>query len=207
MASSGIGGAGAAALAALFAMRRSHQQQRRARCVVDEFQKRRDNSQTRRFNKTPRAEVPIKEAGPRVFCRGLKTPPAAGVPAPTSARRGGERPARRGASRGTTTKRRRAAARRARDASAPARTRLAALHRRSMVGRPALLRLQESSAAAAESRFEKGEHYEALGRRVGAALRRWRLIVASRKSTRERYAPLVDAVLRRACAAASQTLS
>ena len=65
-------------------------------------------SQTRRFNKT-RAAVPIEETGPRGVCCGFKTSPAAGLPAFTRARRGGERP--RGAARraAAIAKRRRAA--------------------------------------------------------------------------------------------------
>ena len=142
--------------------------------------------------------MPIEETGPRGVCCGFKTPPAAGLPTSTRARRGGERP--RGAARraAAIAKGRRAAARaRARATRLrQARTRLAALHRRSVAGRPALLRLQESSARRRRNRVaRRAQYYEALDVASARALRRWRLIVASRKSTRERHAPLVDAAL------------
>ena len=188
---------GRAALAALFAMRRAHQQQRRAQRVVEEFQKRNNNSQKQLVLIRLARRCQSKRRDRAAFAAALKRRQRRAFPrlqervAAASAREA-RRVARQRLRRGVALLRGRVRAQHLRRA----RTRLAALHRRSIVGRPALLRLQESSARRRRNRVaRRAQHYEALDVASARALRRWRMIAASRKSTRERHAPLVDAAL------------
>jgi hypothetical protein len=188
---------GRAALAALFAMRRDRRQQRRLKCVVDEFQKRNDNSHKQGVLIRLARRCQAKRRDRAAFAAALKRRQRLAFPrlqervAAASAREA-RRVARQRLRRGVALLRGRVRAHQLRRA----RTRLAALHRRAVTAPAALLRLQESSARRRRTRvLRRAQHYEALDVASARALRRWRLIAASRKSTRERHAPLVDAAL------------
>ena len=181
---------GRAALAALIASMRDRGRQRRAHCTVDEFHKRNALKRLARlcvYRKRDRAAYAAALARRQL----VAFPRLQARVAETSAREL-KRVARHRLRRGVALLCGRVRAMRLRKA----RKRLAQLHHRSFTGWPALLRLQESSAHRRRARVaRRAQHYEALDVTSARALRRWRFLAASRRSTREKNAPLVDGAL------------
>ena len=142
-----------------------------------------------RFNKT-RPVVPIEETGPRGVFRGFKTPPAAGLPLLQARVAAASALAGRGTASNANAASRCCAAARALNIYA-GRGRASRRAPPFNSGPPGFITIaEESSARRRQNRvLRRAQFYEALDVASARALRRWRLIVASRKSTRPRGTP------------------